>query len=295
MNIILIILNVFIILITLYLSFLFIKSKSFNTIPCYNMIIFSLILCVDNILRIIPLADENQEKKDFGFIAKAEAFLLVWFDKLILATLSMQAVIFFLGVVKTNFYYAHEKAIFTITFTISLVITSILSGIYIFAFGLTIYGNYYYCDDPEGNIKKYIDTVFNSIYVLINIVCLADTLCYIWNKRKEQTFEDIQDFDFKRFLRRTIIMFILNNWAFCLSYLIIYDQIDIPIEQSIDIIYLTTCFAITLFNAINRTVWKETQVIFCNKTFDEKKDYQLKAIRTYDEDDEDSSVRSESF
>ena len=47
-----IILNVFVILISLYLIFLYIKSKTIRVYPYYNIIIISLILFVDNILGI---------------------------------------------------------------------------------------------------------------------------------------------------------------------------------------------------------------------------------------------------
>ncbi len=112
------ILNIFTIIFSLYLFFLFIKSKSFHTYPCYNIIIFSLIILLDNILRVLPLSDDDEKKSVMEYIV---AFLLVFFDKLILATLATQAFIFYLGVLKTKFYYDHEKAIFIIPFIINLI------------------------------------------------------------------------------------------------------------------------------------------------------------------------------
>ena len=285
-TIIVIILNVLIFLITFYLSFLFIKSKSFHSIPCYNMIIFSLIICFDNIFRILPFVNPQ----DPGIIEYIQAFILVWFDKLILATLSMQAVIYYLGVTKTNFYYKHETVIFTITFIISILITIALSGFYM-TFGVVDYGKYCYCGDP-GIKKKISDVTFNSIYVLINIFCLSRTLCYTRSKRKEATIGDQQDLDYKHHFIKTLIMFVLNNWAFLLSFLIIYDLL---IYESIDIIYLLTCLTIALFNGANSTVFNETQKIFCNKKNEEKKDLQLKALSCCDEEEHDDYSRTESF
>ena len=282
---ILIVLNSFIIIITLYLSFLFIKSKEFHTISCYNMIIFSLILCLDNVCRIIPFGDDNE--KDYNIMEYIQAYLLVWFDKLILATLSMQALIYFLGVTKTNFYYAHEKAIFIITFIISLIITLSLSGIYIFFFGIrkSKSGIYFYCKDSE--IKKIIDTIFNSIYFLINLFCLVYTLCYSCNKKKEATVGDKQDFDYKHYFIRTLIMFLLNNCIFLLSFFIIY-YVDLMFHYDliwlIDIIYLTSCFALALFNSVNRIVCNETQKIFCKKKIDNKKYCKLKTLKTSEDE-----------
>ena len=125
----LVILNIFTIIISLYLFFLFIKSKSFHTYPCYNIIIFSLIILLDNILRILPLSDDDNTTETV--MEYIQAYLLVLFDKLILATLATQAFIFYLGVVKTKFYYDHEKAIFIIPFIINLLICNAITAIYI--------------------------------------------------------------------------------------------------------------------------------------------------------------------
>jgi hypothetical protein len=54
-----IILNAVFILIAIYIFSLYIKDKNFHTVPCYNMIIISLLLFFDNVLRIIPVGDNN--------------------------------------------------------------------------------------------------------------------------------------------------------------------------------------------------------------------------------------------
>jgi hypothetical protein len=250
------------------------------------MIIFSIILCLDNVCRIIPFKDGNNSI--FTVMEYIQTFLLVFFDKLILATISMQAVIYYLGIVKTTFYYAHETAIFTISLIISLVISSALSGTYIYLFGLVCGEIYCYCDDDEF-IKRYTDTAFNSIYGLINFFCIGSSLCYSWSKRKETSNDDIQYFDYKHHFRKTLLMFLLNNWAFILSFLIVYDKIEVSM---IDVIYLITCLAISLLNSINRTVWKETKKIFCKKKSNNRNDSQHKSLKSSGENEEN---RTESY
>ena len=49
------ILNVLMILIGLYLIFLYLKSKDFQTYSTFNILIMSLTILLDNIVRIIPL------------------------------------------------------------------------------------------------------------------------------------------------------------------------------------------------------------------------------------------------
>ena len=49
------IINAIIILITFYLVFLYIKGKEFHQKKCFNILLLSMILFLDNILRLIPM------------------------------------------------------------------------------------------------------------------------------------------------------------------------------------------------------------------------------------------------
>ena len=278
----LIILNVIIIIITLYLSILFCISKSCHTIPCYNIIIFSFIICLDNILRIIPFKDKNNS--DTNPFEYMQAFLLILFDKLILAILSMQSLIYYLGIAKTKFYFDNEKKIFIITLVINLILSLTLTSIYI-TFGIKPFQLYYYCDDPP--TKIILDTIFNSIYALINNICLICTLFYISKKRKETTNTVTkEELNLKHHFIRTLAMFFLNNFTFIESFLFIYDILDSKYNE---LIYLSTCLLISIFNSFNRTVFELTSKIFCKKKVEKQNNLPLKTIKTYDdeEDEED--------
>ena len=98
------IINGFIILISLFLIFLYIKSKEFHQYQCYNIIILSIIIFLDNVLRLIPM--------DIFILRHIQAFLLSFFDKLILTIITSQAFIMYLGVCHTKFFYKKEKRIF---------------------------------------------------------------------------------------------------------------------------------------------------------------------------------------
>ena len=75
------IINGFIILISLFLIFLYIKSKEFHQYQCYNIIILSIIIFLDNVLRLIPM--------DIFILRHIQAFLLSFFDKLILTIITL--------------------------------------------------------------------------------------------------------------------------------------------------------------------------------------------------------------
>ena len=101
-----IILNIVIGLISFYLLILFIKSKDLHNYPSYNTMIISLIILIDNAFRLFPANNYSE------LIQYIQAFTLTFLDKLLLTTMTSQTFILFLGMVKTQFYYKHEKAIF---------------------------------------------------------------------------------------------------------------------------------------------------------------------------------------
>ena len=257
-----IILNVLIILISLYLSILYIKSKRLHILACANFLIISFIVFLDNILRIIPLPD-NQ--KGFQF---TQALFLVFLDKILLSTIVFQAFITYFGVVKTKFYFRHEKIIFfsgTIShITISIAIAFIFMAI---SEKLEQYGIYYYCEGTY--IKKVIDVVYNSIYLFVNTFCIIILLIYMSTKKEEAEEGIIEDLDYGKHFIKILLMFIVNSLAFIESYLIIYDKLPIS-DKYIDLVYLTTCLIIDLFYTINKIILKETLKIFCSTIYNKK-------------------------
>ena len=276
-----IVVNVIIIIISFYLFFLFVKSKSFHTYPCYNMIIFSFILLLDNILRIIPLSDSDDNHKNF--LEYLVAFILVLFDKLILTTLTMHAFIFYLGVAKTKFYFTYEKLLFIIPFLINLVICNIISLVYILHYGIhkSEKKMYHYCNnDSEG--KKYADTIFNSFYLFINLYCTINLVVFISRKKKDAESGLIEDLDYKHNFIRILFLFLLNSATFIESYLIIFGKLD---GVTADLVYLTTCLLIDIYNSLNKIVYLETMKIFCKKRYEKYEQInELKKLRNASDD-----------
>jgi hypothetical protein len=226
------------------------------------MIIFSLILFLDCILRLLPTKSWAEA---FQYI---QAFLLSFFDKLILATLTMHSVIFYLGTVYTDTYYKNEKKIFIISFFISGVVSIVLTSIYLKE-GVHQPGKryYFYVNQPGICFKYYADIVFDSVFFAPNFFCCLILLCYIYRKKREAQSGLIEDIDYSRRFIRVSLLFWLNMATFTESYLIIFGYLH---GEYTDLIYLMTCLIIDLYNSINRTVIKETLKIFCKDTYEEK-------------------------
>ena len=291
-----IIVNILIIIIGFYLFFLFVKSKSFHTYPCYNMIIFSLILLLDNIFRIIPLKDSEENHKTFyEYIV---AFILVFFDKMILATLTMHMLVFYLGAAKTKFYFDHERAIFLVPFIINVTVCFIITLVYILVNDIRQPQNklYHYCGDSDG--KKYTDIVFNSVYFCVNLFSSINLVIFICKRKKDAESGLIEDLDYKRNSIRIIVLFLLNVATFLESYLIVFNKLR---HVKADLIYLTTCLLIDLYNSLNRIVYIETIKIFCKNKYEKyAKENDLNKLLDDDEGERTDSTelkrqRSDSF
>ncbi len=265
-------LNSFMILISLYLSILYIKSKRLHILACANFIILSFIILFDNILRIIPLPDDKEA------LHYVQAFLLIFLDKLLLSTIVFQTFITYFGVVKTKFYYKHEKKIFFSGFIINLIICIVLAIVFLaISEELESYGLYYYCQDKTA--KHTTDAIFNGIYLFINSFCIIILLIYMSTKKEEAEEGIIEDLDYGKHFSKILSMFIINTLAFIESFLIIYDKIPVP-DDYVDLVYLITCLIIDLFYTMNKIIMKETLKLFCPKIYEMK----------YPENKEDSLI-----
>lgn len=267
LDIIILILNVILIFIPFFLFFIYIKSGLFNNYPCYNIIILSFIIFIDNILRIIST-------KNFPEVIKyIQAFLLTFLDKVFLTTITSQAYLIYLGVVKTKCYFKNEKLIFYLVLFITIFIDLLITIIF-FAISseITNYGDgqykgnkyFYYKGDEK---KKIIDIIFNSFFLLINTYSVFILIFYMMKKKNDASLGLIEDLDYGHHYTRIILMFITNSAVFIESYLIIFGIIPI---KDIDLIYLTTCLFVDLYYTINKIIIKKTLNIFCQKYYNKK-------------------------
>ena len=118
------ILNIIIIIITVYLIILYIKSNTFKIYPCYNILILSFVMLLDNILRIIYVGG-------ISALEYIQAIALTSLDKFLLTTLTAQIFIIYMGVCQTQLYFSREKFIFISTLLIGLFISIVLGVVYV--------------------------------------------------------------------------------------------------------------------------------------------------------------------
>ena len=266
-NIVTYIANSFIILITFYLIFLYIKGKEFHQKKVFNIILLGMTLFFDNILRLIPM--------DVYILRHIQAFLLTFFDKLILTTITSQALIIYFGACQTRLYYKNELAMFLVPLILGLAISAALTILYIIIAnkeigdgGITNFdgkNNYFYVIGTE--LKVLCDTIFNGVFLFVNVFCSVVLLIFLSQKKKKAELGIIEDLDYGHHHLKIILMFILNSMMFIESFLIIYDKMP---SDYIDLIYVISCLLLDLYYAINKIIIKETMRIFCFKLYNKK-------------------------
>ena len=266
-NIVTYIANSFIILITFYLIFLYIKGKEFHQKKVFNIILLGMTLFFDNILRLIPM--------DVYILRHIQAFLLTFFDKLILTTITSQALIIYFGACQTRLYYKNELAMFLVPLILGLAISAALTILYIIIAnkevgngGITNFdgkNNYFYVIGTD--LKVLCDTIFSGVLVFVNVFCSVVLLIFLSQKKKKAELGIIEDLDYGHHHLKIILMFILNSMMFIESFLIIYDKMP---SDYIDLIYVISCLLLDLYYAINKIIIKETMRIFCFKLYNKK-------------------------
>jgi len=282
------ILNAFMILIGIYLAFLFIKSKALHTYSCYNIAIMSCTILLDNIIRIIPTKSLHYS------CHYAQAIFLVLFDKMIITILTMQVIVVYIGIIKTEIYEKYQKIIFILGILSCVLISAILTPIFVFGPGKIKYNEemYYYCQ-TDWTPKKIIDGFLNGALFAINFFCSIVVLIHYVKKKKEAESGAIEDLGYKQKWIRFLVLFFINTLMIIEQFLIVFGAFRNTFINT-DIVYLVSCLIIDLGYSINDIVIKETLRIICRKKSTNNKDPEsLMKMNTYNvpeqEDNEDEN------
>ena len=283
------ILNFILILITFYLQFLYLKTDEFYSYPWIFILNLSISISIDNIVRVILIPKTWSDNLMLQYF---QAFLLVFFDKFILLILTMQIFIIYIGIMKTVFYYRHERTIFFATFFGSLLL-SLIFGIAYLYFGVIKYGIYYYARDTR--LKYILDTVFNSIFLFLNtffsIVIIINIILKSKLIKASMKSNDENNYN----LCRMILMFILSSLLYIEVFLILYDKLPFS-NDLIDFIYLITTFLIDVIYVFNQKVIFESKILFCKRFYNQKKQRMINTFgNSYNSSNKNSSTDMESY
>lgn len=252
-------LNIPIVLISFYLLFIYIKSKTFRQYPCYNNILLSLVILIDNTLRLIH-NPSNQ------FICFSQTFLLLLFDKLLLTTITINSFLTYLGVLKRKFYISHEKLIFYLSLCFNIGISFLISILF-FVQGqvkTTIHG-YCYISEIRSS-KEIIDIIFIFILFCFNIYFILQLLLFVSRKLNRASITENNENIYQFHYTSILFMFLINEFLFLLVILIIKKKLFVE-EKYYDLFYSLTCLGLDIFYTFNKTICHESYKIFCKKLY----------------------------
>ena len=248
-------------IISIFISFIYLKTKTFHSYPCYFNLILIGVIAIDNIARLFVGLEEDS----IGCFI--EASIMVLFDKLMLTVMTIFSVLSFLGIVKLEFYRQNEKCIFISSISTSFLISIILTIIFMLN-GAVKYDDICYArseSDDQHEIKlnkEHIDLIVTSVLFMINVICHIYLLIFIFQAlRESKKKKNLRKMSFHFY--KYLITFIVNSGTFVVVILIILNKIDFGGDEFISLFYVLLSLAIIIFYTINQAVLSEIKKILC--------------------------------
>ena len=248
---------------SIFFLFILFKSKAFQTYSFYFIIIFNIILILDNILRMFSFHDTNSN--NYNALEKVQAFCLTLFKKLELSIMANQNLTYFLGVNLIDLYSSKKMLIFYISLFLSILISLIITIILFLKASLILIQAYCYVNTFDSDLTRSIDFIFICFFYFASIIFLAVIIRYLCVKKKEVKTGLIEDVGYNHHLKKIIILYIFNG----LMYVLSFNEIDLR-KDFYDLFYLIIVFFIDLAYWANRVLIKETLKLFCKNTYQEK-------------------------
>lgn len=279
--------NIAIILVTAYLFFIYLKSPSFRSYPCYFNLILSVVIFFDNILRLYnaALSAENPgEEGEKNVVCYIQAFCLSLFDKLMLIFLTVNSMFMFMGVVKHTFLQTYMKQFFITSIAVGAGIALILSIVFIINEQPEKLENICY---PRANeIKKTIDTIVTSLLSLTDFYCTIRLLLHLTKGLQETKKDSFRVSNLNYHYRRFFCALFLDGFTFLSVILIINNCFFFSDGDVIDLVYVSICLVIVCFYTFNDAVIKET----CKLLGCAKEEQRLTEVTQDNENDKDNQV-----
>ena len=245
-----------IIIISLYLVIIYIISKTFRSYQGYLNVILSLIIALDNIVRLIGIGEKGTMRCYF------QALFLAVFDKLIFVSLTINSFLTFIGVTKYDFYIKKQKILFILSNLIGFLISLIFGIVFIYIGQPDSYENVCYVNSHR--YKEIVDTITTSCLYLIYLYCNIKLLLYLLKAIKGLFLKKVKVNKYSKHYFRIFVSIIITSVAFLVVILIINNSLFLD-ENLIDLFYIIICLIVDLYYTLSVVVIRETANLFCNK------------------------------
>ena len=269
------ILNLIIIITSFILIIIYIANKSLHFYLFYCNLILLLIIFLSNILLLIKRDKllKNGEKGIFKYICYGQAFLLAFFDKLMIFTLTMNSFLIFYGTTNNKSYKSYEKSIFYLFLYINIFLSIFFSVFYLF------YSNpgdkesdKDICYPSFDNYNKFIDFSLVSFLLCFNFYLLLNIPFYLSEKMKSKIYEDKNIINYNNAFVVVIFMFLINGFLYLIILLNTYKKLFFG-KKYFDLYYASISLIIEIFYSINKRV---ARTLLCYKKYNNDKNIKEK-------------------
>ena len=250
-------------LFSIFIIVVYVKSKFFHTYAFYFNILFTLVICIRNILRLIQKTDEK------NFFCYIQAFVLSTLDKFIQLQITCYSIINYIGMFKNQFFKNNQKKIFIFLTAFSLLYSLILSIVFITQ-GLS--GEAYCCYvKTSSTVKKVLDTISSCLLLVINLFCTLSIIYTLCKSRNNESNNLKRNTVIKRHLSRFITEIIFVSLIFLIVIFTVNKIFTSEEEKEFkEITYEILLLIMEIFYTMNRELFKEIKRIFlCQKINDE--------------------------
>lgn len=249
---------------SIFIIIIYIKSKFFHSYAYYFNILFTLVICLRNILRLIQKGETNL----FCFI---QAFFLSTLDKLIQMQITCYSIINYIGLFKMEFFRANEKYIFTFLTAFSIMYSFVLSTIFI-SQGLS--GEAYCCYVKTSDIiKRVIDSIFSVLLLFTNVGISIKIIVTLCQTKEKQSNNKHRNVSIKLHLTRFITEIIFVTMIFLIVIFSVNKIFTEDKEKEVKkIMYEILLIIMEIFYTMNLGVIKEIKrIVLCQKVNDPNK------------------------
>ena len=242
------------------------KSKIFHSYPYYFNIFFMLTIMLNNLIRLIPGREEENEF-DTSIQCYIQGIILTVLDKLMLCQITSYSVIYYLGSFHSEFFERNKMMIFLILSEAGFAISMILATVFSFK-GMSVSSQFCYVRTRD-NTKYIVDTIVTTLLWLISVLCTLRLLLNLIKIKKEVAV-------FNR--KADSITYHTCRFSFNLVFnILIYLYVDLLINKKLtwmtdwtkDLYYILLSFIGEIFFTINAEVWKEAKrIITCKESIE---------------------------
>ena len=255
----------------IFIIVIYAKSKIFHSYPYYFNIFFIVAIMLNNLIRLLPgREDENEFKTSVG--CYIQGIILTVLDKLILCQITSYSVIYYLGSFHSEIFEKNKMLIFLLLSEAGFAISMILATVFSLK-GMSVSSQYCYVRTND-QTKFIVDTIITTLLWATSIFCTLKLLINLVKIKKEVAVFNRKAESITYHTWRFSFNLVFNILIFLYVDLLINKKLTwIPGNWGKDLIYIILSFIGEIFFTINSEVWKETKrILSCKKAEVEEDD-----------------------